>query len=529
VIPEDQPCVFNALRMAGCLHMQMRESALMEHAPMFEETKAARIHSFDEPEVKSAGYEEVALTIEASSANTTRADQVSVPPQGLAGGSSSEFELVRKNLLERIFSIFTDVRVGEGLGALLLTASLTALLGGYYLLKTVRESLILAQGGAEVKAYSSAAQALLLFGVVPVYGWIATRINRNQLLRWTSVFFASNLLLFAYLGHKGIREAVPYFIWVGIFNVFTVAQLWAFATDLYTEAQGKRLFPMLGVGASLGAVGGAWIAGKLIKPIGPYNMMLIAAAALCLCTGLARWAGYVISKRQGEREKKKDVEALGPRGGFQLLISDPYLRLIALLTILLNIVSLSGDFIFGKLVVNHANEVVGSSKQLLAARAAYIGTYYANYYAWTNLVSFVIQAFLVWRIFKYIGVRGAQFILPGLSLATFSSILVHPVLNVVRDLKIAENGTNYSLQNTVRNALLLPTSREAKYKAKAAIETFCVRLGDVTQAGIIFVGTRMLHFTVSGFAAITIVFTGLWTLVAVALYREHKKRSPQES
>jgi AAA family ATP:ADP antiporter len=515
--------------MARCLHVSYAEIALTEHATMFEEMKAARIHSFGKPKVESAAYEHVGLTIEASSANTTGTDQASPQPQALTAGSSLQFDLVRRSPLERILSIFTDVRAGEALGALLLTVSLTALLGGYYLLKTVRESLILAQGGAEVKAYSSAAQAILLFGVVPIYGWIATRINRNQMLRWTAIFFASNLLLFAYLGSRGIREAVPYFIWVGIFNVFMVAQIWAFATDLYTEAQGKRLFPMLGTGASLGAAGGAWIAGKLIRPLGPYKMMLIAAAALCLCAGLSRWAGHVISDRGGEREKKKDIEALGPRGGFQLLISDPYLRLIAALTILLNIVSLSGDFIFGKLVVIHANEVVGSSKQLLAARAAYIGTYYANYYAWTNLVSFVIQAFLVWRIFKYIGVRGAQFILPGLSLATFSSVLLHPTLSVVRELKILENGTNYSLQNTVRNALLLPTSREAKYKAKAAIETFCVRLGDVLQAGIIFVGTRMLHLTVAGFAAITIVVTGLWTLVAAALYREHKKRSPQES
>jgi ATP:ADP antiporter, AAA family len=445
----------------------------------------------------------------------------------LAAASSSEFEPAGKSLLERFLSIVTDVRAGEGLGAVLLTADLTVLLGGYYLLKTVRESLILAQGGAEVKAYSSAAQAILLFGVVPAYGWIATRMNRNQLLRWTSLFFASNLLLFAYLGHEGIREAVPYFIWVGIFNVFTVAQLWAFATDLYTEAQGKRLFPMLGVGASLGAVGGAWIAGKLIKPLGPYNMMLVGAAALCLCVGLSRWASHVISAREGEREKKKDVETLGKEGGFQLLISDPYLRLIAVLTILLNIVSLSGDFILGKLVVNHANVIVGAGKQLLAARGAYIGAYYANYYAWTNLVSFIIQAFLVSRIFKYIGVRGSLFILPALSVATFSSILVVPFLGVVRDLKIAENGTNYSLQNTVRNALLLPTSREAKYKAKAAIETFCVRLGDVSQAAIIFVGTRFLHFSVGGFAAITLGFTALWILVAVALYRQHCKKAQE--
>jgi ATP:ADP antiporter, AAA family len=455
------------------------------------------------------------------------ADLVSTAQDMQGSGSGLHLELLHKSLLERLLSIITDVRAGEGLGAVLLTADLTVLLAGYYLLKTVRESLILAQGGAEVKAYSSAAQAILLFGVVPVYGWIATRMNRNQLLRWTSLFFASNLLLFAYLGHKGVHEAVPYFIWVGIFNVFTVAQLWAFATDLYTEAQGKRLFPMLGVGAALGAVGGAWIAGKLIKPVGPYNMMLIGAAALCLCAGLSRWAGYVISVREGEREKKKDVERLGKEGGFQLLISDPYLRLIAALTILLNIVSLSGDFILGKLVVNHANEVVGAGKQLLAARGAYIGAYYANYYAWTNLVSFVIQAFLVSRIFKYIGVRGSLFVLPALSLATFGSIFVSPILNVVRDLKIAENGTNYSLQNTVRNALLLPTSREAKYKAKAAIETFCVRLGDVSQAGIIFVGTRFLHLSVSGFATITLAFTLLWILVARALYRQHCQRAQE--
>ncbi len=449
-------------------------------------------------------------------------------PRDLSSSSGPQFEPVRKSVLERVLSLITDVRGGEGLGAVLLTADLTVLLGGYYLLKTVRESLILAQGGAEVKAYSSAAQAILLFGVVPVYGWIGTRINRNQLLRWTSLFFASNLLLFAYLGSRGVHEAVPYFIWVGIFNVFTVAQLWAFATDLYTEAQGKRLFPMLGVGASIGAVGGAWIAGKLIKPLGPYNVMLIAAGALCLCAALSRWASHVISEREGEREKKKNVETLGKQGGFQLLISDPYLRLIAVLTILLNIVSLSGDFIVGKLVINHANEVVGAGKQLLAARSAYIGAYYANYYAWTNLVSFVIQAFLVSRIFKYIGVRGSLFILPALSLATFGAILVNPILSVVRNLKIAENGTNYSLQNTIRNALLLPTSREAKYKAKAAIETFCVRLGDVLQAGIIFVATR-LHASLKSYAAITLGFIVLWILVAGALYRQHLQKSPEHA
>jgi hypothetical protein len=94
------------------------------------------------------------------------------------------------------------------------------------------------------------------------------------------------------------------------------------------------------------------------------------------------------------------------------------------------------------------------------------------------------------------------------------------------DLKIAENSTNYSLQNTVRAALLLPTSREAKYKAKAAIETFCVRLGDVSQAGVIFIGTS-LHFGVRAFAGMTLAFTLLWLFVAFKLYVEHKRQVPE--
>src|SRR3984885_3138986 len=288
----------------------------------------------------------------------------------------------RKNPLEKLLSVICDVRPGEGLGALILTINLFTLLGAYYLLKTVRESLILAEGGAEVKAYSSAAQAIILLGVVPLYGWITTRLNRNRLLRWTTLFFASNLLIFYLVGHAGARIGVVYYIWVGIFNVFTVAQLWAFATDLFSLEQGKRLFPLLGAGASAGAVAGAWIAGELIKSLGPYKIMLIAVAALCICAVLTRLAGYIITKRGGEREKEKDQATLSSEGGFQLLMRDRYLMLIAILTVLLNIVRLSGDFIFGKLLVDQTNHVVGTAASLMKERKAYIGFYYASYYGW---------------------------------------------------------------------------------------------------------------------------------------------------
>jgi AAA family ATP:ADP antiporter len=189
-------------------------------------------------------------------------------------------------------------------------------------------------------------------------------------------------------------------------------------------------------------------------------------------------------------------------------------------------VSLSGDFIFGKLLVDQTNHVVGTASSLMRARKAYIGYYYASYYEWTNSLSLIVQTFLVSRIYKKLGVRGSMFVLPVISVATFVTILANPILQVVRVLKITENSTNYSLQNTVRAALLLPTSRDAKYKAKAAIETFCVRLGDVLQAGVIFIGTS-LHFGVRAFACTTLAITLLWLFVAFKLYQEHKRKVPE--
>ncbi len=97
--------------------------------------------------------------------------------------------------------------------------------------------------------------------------------------------------------------------------------------------------------------------------------------------------------------------------------------------------------------------------------------------------------FAVSRIFKYAGVRAALFILPGLAMASYSMLLWLPLLPVIRWVKIMENGADYSIQNTTMHALFLPTSREAKYKAKAAIDMFFKRAGDVLEAGIVKAGS----------------------------------------
>src|SRR5205085_1471741 len=129
-----------------------------------------------------------------------------------------------KGVVELLLAPVADVRRGETTGVLLMTLTMFLLLGGYYMLKTARESFILSEGGAEVKSYASAAQALLLLVLVPAYGALATRVNRIQLVQWVTLFFASNLALFLVAVSGGLRIGIVYFIWLGIFNVMVIAQ-----------------------------------------------------------------------------------------------------------------------------------------------------------------------------------------------------------------------------------------------------------------------------------------------------------------
>jgi AAA family ATP:ADP antiporter len=98
-----------------------------------------------------------------------------------------------------------------------------------------------------------------------------------------------------------------------------------------------------------------------------------------------------------------------------------------------------------------------------------------------------------------------------------------PVLALIRTAKIAENSLDYSLQNTTRNALYLPTPREVKYKAKQANDTFFVRFGDVISAGMVFAGTMWLGFDPKHFAIVNLALIAVWLVVAVLLGRQFHK------
>ena len=185
---------------------------------------------------------------------------------------------VRPTLVDRALRPFADVRAGEGLTALLLALNVFLILSAYYVLKPVREALILGEGTAEEKTYLSAGQVVLLAFVVPLYGTLVASLNRRRLINSVTAFFVACLGVFYLLGHLGVHLGVAFFLWIGIFNMMIVAQFWSFANDIYAKDEGERLFPIVGFGASAGAVFGSSFAGRFIHRVGVLDLLLVGAA-----------------------------------------------------------------------------------------------------------------------------------------------------------------------------------------------------------------------------------------------------------
>jgi AAA family ATP:ADP antiporter len=312
---------------------------------------------------------------------------------------------------------------------------------------------------------------------------------------------------------------------MGVFNMMIVAQFWAFAADIYTEAQGKRLFPLVAAGASLGAMAGSYTVKSIVHVVGTLQMMLISAAVLmasALITQIIHaraTKGKPADKAAGAAEKdavtggKNGDEALSDedkRGAFALVFKNKYLLLIAMFTLIFTLVNTSGEYMISQLVSDAAKQ----HEHTKEAVREYIAGYMGDYFLWVNVAGLAIQLFLVSRIIKYGGFRVAFLVFPVVALASATMITASPTLGAVRIGKTAENSIDYSLNNTVRNMLWLPTTRRMKYVAKQAVDSFFARLGDVFSGAAVFVLVGQLDLGVRGVAAMNIVLILVWVYVA---------------
>ncbi len=460
--------------------------------------------------------------------------------------------------LERFLRLFTDVRPGEGKDALLMFANVFLILCAYYFIKPLREGWIMVSEVAgleqmEVKAYTYFGQILLLVLAIAWYSGLVNRWPRAKLITWVTLFCMSNLVLFWFLqpdfffGHLPV-SGIVFYLWVGMFGVFVVAQFWAFAADVYSDEQGRRLIPMVAIGATAGAAFGSQITqflveggfADLLETLGlealaalarrilvTESLLLLALIPLGASIVLTR----IVDRRQGSPgppEKSEEAPA-SAFGGLSLVLSSRFLLAVTIITLLLNWVNTNGEFLLTR-VLEAALESQAEAEGLTEAEAVrqfmYAGTaaFYGNFFKLVNVVALLLQAFVASRLLKYGGFGAILMLLPVVALTSYATMALVPILFMVKLMKVAENATDYSINNTARHVLWLPLPSDVKFKGKTTIDSLFVRLGDGMATLTVLVGVRGLGLATAGFFVFNVALVLVWIVFGLVVVRDHRRR-----
>jgi len=422
-----------------------------------------------------------------------------------------------------------ELRPGEGRSIVAMFASLFLILFTAYLLKPAREMLILTEGTAEIRSYAVALQALLLLFFIPLYGKFSRRYSSYRFMRIVTLICVLTLLAFAGLGGVlGVSVSVPYFVWLGAYSVMIIAQFWAFASELYNREAGERLFVIVALGASLGAWVGSAVSRELVNYMDAYGLMVCGAGTLLLASLPSRFATLSVPPSSRGQHAVQAVQTSSVFAGFQLVMGKYYLLLLAIFVIVLNLVNTTGEFLLASMLeVTYAEGI--ASGDIDVGKGTYIGRFYSTFYFFVNLSGVLIQYFLVSRLIRVGGFSVALLATPVIVFLGYSSLALLPVIAWFRYFKVLDNSLDYSLQNTVRQMLYLPLSRQEKYEARAVIDPFGQRLGDLLQAGLIFVGLNVLGMQSMDYLPVVAVLAAVNVVVVVGILAQRRKLLAQQA
>jgi len=407
--------------------------------------------------------------------------------------------------------IIADMKSVDGRMTLRFAIRLFLILLAYYLMKPVREELILSGGSAVIRSYALAGQATILLFMVPIYSHIIKHLHGDKLFRIVTIFLAVNIALFYVLGSAGFNVGVAFFIWLGIFSVVQISQFWTMVSDYHGVDKGKKLTSYIAIGGSLGAMIGAMIAKELYHQLGAYGLMIVAITMLALAVAIPGVKGI----KRADHDDQTDDEAIQHMlGGLKRVMAVPYLRWIALSVVLLNLINSTGEFVLADFVTAEK-----SGKE--------IGEFYSTFYLYVNIAALILQAFVVRPMYKLIGVGGALISLAAINLFMYLSVLAFPVLAWFAIVKTADNSIDYSVANTTKQILFLPLDRFTRYEGMLAINTFFTRFGDLIQGGVIFLVISVMSLSPMFLVGINIAMCLLWLLTTMKVSRLFRQKTDQ--
>lgn len=391
------------------------------------------------------------------------------------------------------------------------------LLCSYYIIRPMRDEMGIL-GGVENLQWLFTGTLLAMTVCIPLFGWVSSRFPRRQFLPYVYLFFISTMLLFYILMEGDVTPtnvARAFFIWTSVFNLFVVSVFWSFMTDLYSNAQARRLFGFIAAGGTAGAITGPALTALLVQPFGARNLLLVSALLLLLAiiciTKLTAWS---VSRDTLANESHTQDEAPpenpiggGIWSGITLVLHSPYLLGICMLMLLFTTLATFLYFMQAQII----RDAFIDSVQRTAV------------FAWidlaVNVLTMLTQLFLTSRLIKWLGLAVILAIIPILLAIGFSVLAAAPVLAVLLVVQVIRRAGNYAVMRPGREMLYVVLSREEKYKAKNFIDTVVYRTGDAISAWV-FAGMRTLGMSLSNIALLAVPLALIWAWIAFALGRQ---------
>ena len=432
-------------------------------------------------------------------------------------------------------ALVADVAPGERAFTALMLAYFFLVTMTFWILKPLKKALFIqfydTKGLDLFSWHLAAAQAelvgkflnmLVAIVAMVVFATLARRLRRQYLSLTLTAAFVAIFVLYAPLLNRAGDGAVWSFYLIGdLFSTVMVAAFFAFLNDSVSSAAARRLYGPIGFGGVAGGVFGASVLSALIERLSPGTWLWICAGLGALIALVAAGAGRAAAglppgsrAREAKPEPRAKRNAHSPAiEGAALVLRSRYLLSLAAIVGLYEIVSTVMDFQFTSTVAAHLE---GDA----------IGAHMSRVFAITNVVSLLVQLFVTGLVMSRLGVGVALLVLPMTALVASVAFLVRPSLWVGSLLNTADNGFNYSINQSAKEALYVPTSPTEKYQAKAFIDMFVQRFAKTLG---IFASLGMSYWfsdlaTIRWLSLVSVAVIAVWVLAARYAGRTFRER-----
>ena len=429
---------------------------------------------------------------------------------------------------------FFDIRRAELPFALLMFAYFFLVITSFWILKPIKKSLFIQHydvTGFDLLGWiMTAAQAELLakvlnmvvaFLAVVVFTWLVRRFRRQQLTFIFSGFFLVSYALYSLVIHEPAGVTVwSFYLFGDLFSTLMVATFFAFLNDSVEPEGAKRLYGLIGLGGVAGGVFGTMVLRTQIENLSNVQWLWTVFGIGLLIVAVAHAAGSLVDDRPRTAKSEPAKKAHGNPAleGAQLVFRSRYLLAIVAIVGIYEIVSTILDFQFTSTIAHYLDGPA-------------IGKQFSTVFAITNVVALIVQLFLTSFVMTRLGVGVALLVLPAVILGGSLGFLIFPILWMGSLLNTADNGFSYSINQSAKESLYVPTTEEEKYKAKAFIDMFVQRFAKALAVAVSLGITAVFSdfSSIPWLSAVTLPLIVVWIFAARYAGRQFEALSREES